>query len=119
MSQDAPLLEQQAGQTREHQLRFVVNVLTLRWRMIAAVTVLAAVVYGAVGMLRHDHATARFKAQAKVLVKPSLWDKDILKGTQGTPLSPFDAQAIVKRTSLQRLAEKVSRALVQQDIAAG
>ncbi len=119
MSQDPPVLEQQAGQTREHQLRFVVNVLTLRWRMIAAVTVLAAVVYGAAGMFRHENATARFKAQAKVLVKPSLWDKDILKGTQGTPLSPFDAQAIVKRTSLQRLAEKVVRALVQQDIADG
>lgn len=119
MSQDTPVSEQQAGQTREHQLRFVVNVLTLRWRMIAAVTVLAAVVYGAAGMFRHEHATARFKAQAKVLVKPSLWDKDILKGTQGTPLSPFDASAIVKRTSLQRLAEKVARALVQQDIAEG
>ena len=120
MAQEAvPSLDQQSAQLREHQLRFIVNVLVLRWRMIASLTVVAALIYGVIGMLRREEIRPRFQAQAKVLVKPSIWDKDILKGTQGTPLTPFDAQAIVKRTSEQRLAEKVARALVQQDIAEG
>jgi len=120
MAQEAvPSLDQQSAQLREHQLRFIVSVLVLRWRMIASLTVVAALLYGVVGIMRREEIKPRFQAQAKVLVKPSIWDKDTLKGTQGTPLTPFDAQAIVKRTSQQRLAEKVARALVQQDIAEG
>jgi capsular polysaccharide biosynthesis protein len=119
MAQDTPPLDSQVTQAREHQLRFIVNVLTFRWRMIAAFTVLAMLVYGAVGVLRHETIRPRFKAQAKVLVTQSFWDRDILKGTSGTPLTPFDAQSLVKRTSLQRLSEKIARTLVQQDILEG
>ena len=120
MAQEAvPSLDHQTAQMREHQLRFIINVLALRWRMIAALTVTAALIYGVIGILRREEIRPRFLAQAKVLVKPSVWDRDVLKGTQGVPLTPFDAQSIVKRTSEQRLAEKVARALVQQDIADG
>ena len=119
MGQDVPPLDQQAAQARDHQLRFIVNVLTTRWRMIACLTIVAAFIYGAVGLAWRSEPEVRFKAQAKVLVKPSLWDKDALKGMQGTPLTPFDAPAIVKRTSLQRLSDKVARAFIQQDIAEG
>lgn len=119
MAQDISQVDQQTAQAREHQLRFIVNVLTSRWRMIALFTILACGVYGTVGMLRGDTIDNLFRAQAKVMVRPSMWDRDALKGTQGTPLTQFDAPSLVKRTSLQRLAEKVVHALVQQDIANG
>ncbi len=119
MAQDLPPLDQQLTQNREHQLRFIVNVLTLRWRMIAVFTIVAMAVYGSVGLVWRERPVSQFRAEAKVLVTPSPWDKDALKGMGGTPLTPFDAQSLVKRTSLQRLAEKVARAMVQQDIAEG
>lgn len=119
MAQDISPIDQQTAQAREHQLRFIVNVLMSRWQMIAVFTILACAIYGSVGMLRGQAPGGLFRAQAKVLVRPSMWDLDMLKGIQGTPLTPFDAQSLVKRTSLQRLAEKMVRALVQQDIEVG
>ncbi len=119
MTQDISQIDQQTAQVREHQLRFVINVLTSRWRMIAAFTILACSIYGTVGMLRDQTPRGIYHAQAKVLVRPSMWDRDALKGVQGTPLTQFDAPSLVKRTSLQRMAEKVVHALVQQDIADG
>jgi len=119
MAQDISQIDQQTAQAREHQLRFIVNVLVSRWRMIASFTILACAIYGVVGMLRDQTPRGIFHAQAKVLVRPSMWDLDALKGIQGTPLTQFDAQSLVKRTSVQRLAEKVAHALVQQDIVNG
>jgi len=119
MAQDFPQIDQQAAQAREHQLRFIINVLMSRWRMIAGFTILACLIYGAMGMMRAQAPRGVYHAQAKVLVRPSMWDLDSLKGVQGTPLTPFDAQSLAKRTSLQRLSEKIARALVQQDVAEG
>ena len=119
MAQDTPPIDQQAAQSREHQLRFVINVLTSRWRLVSAFALVSCLVYGTAGMLKQERPHGTFQAQAKILVKQSFWDMDVLKGLGGTPLTPLDAPAIVKRTSLQRLCEKVVRALVQQDIAEG
>ena len=119
MAQETPPLDRQAAQTREHQLRFVVNILTLRWRIISVFTVAALLIYGTVGMFKHEKISPHFRAQAKVIVTQSVWDKDTLKGTAGTPATTLDAPALVKRASIQRLAEKVVRAIVQQDIVEG
>jgi capsular exopolysaccharide synthesis family protein len=118
MTQDTPPLDtQQTGQTREHQLRFVVNVLARRWIMILLISAFGSVCLGIYGLLKYDRPQGTYSAQAKVLVTQSLWDRDILKGVGGASLFPVDAQALVKRSSNQRLAEKVARALVQQAVA--
>jgi capsular exopolysaccharide synthesis family protein len=119
MAQETPVLDQQAAQVREHQLRFVINVLTQRWRMIALFTMAACLGYGALGLVSLRRPHGDYHAQAKVVVTQSLWDRDALKGMGGTPLTPFDAPTLAKRTSLQRLSDRVVRALVQLDTAEG
>lgn len=118
MAQDTPPLDpQQTGQTREHQLRFVVNVLVRRWLMILLISFFGSVGLGIYGLLKYERPHGAYTAQAKVLVTQSLWDRDVLKSVGGAPLFPVDAQSLVRRNSNQRLAEKVARALVQQAVA--
>ena len=118
MSQDTPPLDpQQTGQAREHQLRFVVNVLVRRWLMILLISFSGSVCLGIYGLIKYDRPQGTYTAQAKVLVTQSLWDRDVLKSVGGAPLFAVDAQSLVKRSSNQRLAEKVARALVQQAVA--
>ena len=121
MSQESPPLDLQGSPNREHQLRFVVNVLTRHWLLIFVFTAIASVLYGAFGLfwLEREPAGGQYTAQARILVKQSFWDKDILKGLSGTPLTPLDAQTLVRNTSPQTLSEKIARALVQQDISEG
>ncbi|MCX5771380.1 MAG: polysaccharide biosynthesis tyrosine autokinase [Candidatus Hydrogenedentes bacterium] len=118
MAQDTPPLDpQQTGQTREHQLRFVVNVLARRWLMILLISFFGSVCLGIYGLLKYERPQGTYTAQAKVLVTQSLWDRDVLKSVGGAPLFPVDAQSLVRRSSNQRLAEKVARALIQQAVA--
>ena len=118
--EEIPAAEQQAAQTREHQLRFIVDVVVRRWLWILLFTVAGTLLYGVFGLLWKPAAVApSYRAQAKVIVKPSFWDQGILKDVGGTPLMPLDPQSLVKRTSMQSLAENVARALVQHDIAEG
>jgi len=119
MSQDTPRLEQQAAQSRENQLRFIYGVLLRRWFMIFTITAASALVYGFAGILKQETGRPHFQAQAKVIVRPSFWDSGILKDVGGAPLTPMDAESLVKRTSRQSLSENVARTLVQQDIADG
>ena len=119
MAQELPPLDEQAAKTREHQLRFIYNVLARRWLMIVASAVAGAAALASWDTLSRDTPKQLYGATAKVLVVQSLWDKDILKGVGGTPLVPVDAQSLVKRTSRRQLAEKVAHALVQLDISAG
>lgn len=119
MAQDTPILDQQTAQTRENQLRFTVNVLLRRWVWIAFFTILGMVGLGGWGWWHQEKVLRVYRATAKVIVTQSFWDKGILKDVGGTPLLPVDAQSLVKRTSKQQLAEKVARALIQQDIAEG
>ena len=72
MAQESPPLEQPGGQSREHQLRFIVNVLVRRWRMIGTFAIGACLVYGSVGLFeREKMAVGTYQAQAKVLVRQS------------------------------------------------
>jgi len=120
MAQELPTLDEQTSRTREHQLRFIYDVLARRWLMIVV-----SAVAGAAALTSWDTLTREtppqqlYHATAKVLVTQSLWDKDILKGVGGTPLVPVDAQSLVKRTSRRELSEKVAHALVQSDTREG
>lgn len=121
MSNDIPpMLDGQSAQAREHQLRFIVNVLTRRWSMIFAFTLLGMATLVVINaFFKPVVARAGYTANARVLVSQSFWDKGILRDVGGTPPVPVTAQAIIKRTSLQQLAKKVTRALVQHDITQG
>lgn len=119
MAQEQPVLDQQITQARENQLRFTVNVLLRRWVLIACFTFGVSAIFGSVGLMRQETVHGLYKAQAKVIVSKSLWDTSILSNVSGTPLVPMDAASLVKRTSKQQLAEKVAKALVQQDVAEG
>ena len=123
MSLDSPSIEQQAQPNREHQLRFVVNVLTRHWILILVFALSVSLVYGLFDMLhRRTQASPRdsFQGQAKVIIKQSLWDRDALKGIGGVSTTQLDAQKLVAGyRGSQALAEKIARALVQQDVAEG
>ncbi|NIA12782.1 MAG: polysaccharide biosynthesis tyrosine autokinase [Nitrospiraceae bacterium] len=119
MAQETPPNGPPVAQVREHQLRFVVNVLLRRWVMILTFTLTASLGMGGWGLLWRVEPHQTFRAQAKVLAAKSSWDKGILRGVGGPPLIPADALSIVRRTSKKDLAEKVARALVQQDILDG
>lgn len=112
-----PMLDAQATQAREHQLRFVVNVLLRRWMMIGVFTFLGMMGLVVFTTLMHPApVTQGYMAKARVLVSQSFWDRDILRDVGGKPLVAINAPSVMKRTSLQRLSEKVARALVQQDV---
>jgi len=112
-----PMLDAQATQAREHQLRFVVNVLLRRWMMIGLFTILGMVGLVVFTTVVHPVQIRQgYVAKARVLVSQSFWDRDILRDVGGKPLVAINAPAVMKRTSLQRLSEKVARALVQQDV---
>lgn len=119
MSNDTPTLEQQAAQAREHQLRFVVNVLVRRWRMITGITVAFMLLYGTYGLMRQQKERGAYQAHAKVVVTQSIWDKGILKSVGVEPLIALDAKSLVDRTKETPLAENLLKALIQQDIADG
>ncbi len=118
MSNDIPALEQQAAQARDHQLRFIVNVLASRWRMIAGITLAFMLIYGTYGMLRQEKVRGTYQAQAKVIVTQSPWEKGILKDVSGGSLFPMDAETLVKRNQ-SGLIESLVKALIQQDISEG
>jgi capsular exopolysaccharide synthesis family protein len=106
-------------QSRDNQLRFIVNVGARHWRMIAIFTLIASVVTGAWGYMRSETIRPGFKAQVGVIVKRSLWEKDILRGVGGTTLAPLTPEGVVKGASKENLAREVTRALVQADLADG
>jgi len=119
MVQEPPTFDQQAARAREHQLRFVYNVLARRWLMITAFAVAGAAALASWDLATHETPERLYRATAKVLVTQSLWDTDLLRGVGGTPLVSLDPKSLVKRTSQPDLAEKVAHALVQLGIAEG
>ena len=123
MSLDSPSIEQQAQPNREHQLRFVVNVLTRHWILILVFALSVSLVYGLFGMaIQRSRGILKesFQGQAKVIIKQSLWDRDALKGIGGVSTTQLDAQKLASGYQRnQILAEKIARALVQQDVAEG
>ncbi len=119
MQPDMPTPDQQALQVQENQFRFIINVGIRRWRMIAMFTVLTMLFTGLLGMYRREDPRATYMARADIVVKQSAWEKDILRDVGGAPLVPLTPKALIRRTSVENLAEEVVRALVQRDIAEG
>jgi len=120
MDPDVPPIEHEAPQqARENQFRFVINVMTRRWMLIAAFTVVLALGYGGFGLLRREEVRPAHAAYADVVVKQSAWEKDILRDVGGMPLVPLSPRALVLRTSKENLAEDVLRALTHRIMADG
>lgn len=112
-------LEQAAGQApRENQFRYILNVGLRRWRLIATFTIVASVGYGIFGLFQFK-TEPQYVGTAQLRVQQSPWEKDLLKDVGGEPLFLNTPLALVERSSRHGLAEDLTRALIQQDIAEG
>jgi len=87
--------------------------------MIAAFTVITMLAAGLLGLYRHNPPEGIYRARADLLVKPSIWEKDILRDVGAAPLVQYTPKALVRRTSAEILAERVVSAVVRHDIAEG
>ena len=120
MASETAALEQAANQsaTRDNQFRFVINVALRRWKMIATVTLVASLVYGVYGMLVFK-MRPQFVGSAKLTVRQSPWERELLRDVGSKPLFPSSPLAIVERVSRRGVVEDLTNALIQQDIAEG
>ncbi|MBM3289191.1 MAG: hypothetical protein FJY92_03485, partial [Candidatus Hydrogenedentes bacterium] len=120
MASDTAALEQAANQsaTRDNQFRFVINVALRRWQMIALITVAASLVYGVYGLLVFK-LRPQFSGTSLLVVRQSPWERELLRDVGGKPLFPSSPQALVERVSHRGVAEDLTNALIQQDIADG
>jgi len=116
---DIPTAELPPREGRENQLRFVINVGVQRWRLIAAFTVATMLVAGLLGMYRYEAPRGTYGARADVILKPSVWDKDVLRDVGGPSFTPLTPKALIQRTSIETLAEDLVQALVQRDVIGG
>lgn len=120
MASDTAALEQAANQaaTRDNQFRFVINVALRRWKLIAFLTITASLAYGVYGLLVFK-LRPQFIGSAQLIVKQSPWERELLRDVGGKPLFPSSPKALVERVSRRGVAEDVTNALIQQDIAEG
>ncbi len=120
MASETAALEQAANQsaTRDNQFRFVINVALRRWKMIAIITLIASLVYGVYGMLVFQ-MRPQFVGSAKLTVRQSPWERELLRDVGSKPLFPSSPLAIVERVSRRGVVEDLTNALIQQDIAEG
>jgi capsular exopolysaccharide synthesis family protein len=120
MASDTAALEQAANQSamRDNQFRFVINVALRRWKMIAIVTVIASSAYGVYGLLVFTFRP-QFVGTTQLIVRQSPWEHELLRDVGGKPLFPSSPQALVERVSRRGVAEDLTNALIQQDIAEG
>jgi capsular exopolysaccharide synthesis family protein len=119
MAMETAGLEQAAGQApRENQFRYILNVGLRRWRLIAMFTIVASVGYGIFGLFQFK-TEPHYVGTAQLRVEQSPWEKDLLKDVGGEPLFLNTPLALVERSSRHGLAEDLTRALIQQDIAEG
>jgi capsular exopolysaccharide synthesis family protein len=113
---ESPILEESPRQGRDN-FRSVVNVITERWILLVAGTLLGALSFGGGTLLTRDFTPPRYQASGSLYIKPAQFS---LLSPQ-SPRSDFRLQAgeVVKQTSKMALAEKVAQALIQKDIATG
>ncbi|HRK34263.1 MAG TPA: polysaccharide biosynthesis tyrosine autokinase [Candidatus Hydrogenedentes bacterium] len=120
MASDTAALEQAANQagTRENQFRFVLNVALRRWKLILLFSIVASVVYGVYGLYAFK-LRPQYQGIADLVVRQSVWDRELLRDVGGKPLFESSPKALVDRVSRRGVAEDLTRALIQQDVAEG
>lgn len=120
MASDTAALEQAANQsaTRDNQFRFVINVALRRWKLIAIVTAAVSLAYGVYGLFMFK-MRPQFVGASKLIVRQSPWERELLRDVGGKPLFPSSPEALVERVSRRGVAEDLTNALIQQDIADG
>ncbi len=104
-------IEKSIKRRDENQFRYVLNVLYRRWYFVLLGALLGAIVFGLVGLAKHERVTL-YTAETQLDVRPSMWETIPLG-----PGAPPRAQALI--TNPRTIAIDIVRALVQQDIAAG
>lgn len=114
-SLDTPILDEGTRQPKENQFRFVWNIFSERWALLLFGTLLGAISFGGLTWYTHETIPTRYQATGRLIVKPTEYS---LVGAKASPLA-LEAVKLVKKTSLSALAEEVTRALVQNDVAVG
>jgi capsular exopolysaccharide synthesis family protein len=89
-----------------------------RWRLIAVFTAIASVGYGLFGVLGFA-VQPQYVGTAQLRVEQSPWDKNLLRDVGRKPLFLNTPEAVVGRVSRHGVAEDLTRALIQQDLADG
>ena len=119
MATDLAGLEQAAGKApRENQFRYILNVGLRHWRLVTFFTLCASIGYGLFGLISFK-APPQYTGIATLRVEQSPWEKNLLRDVGGKPLFLNTPQALVDRVSRHGVAEDLTRALIQQDIADG
>ena len=118
MSLDPTIMEQEPRQPRDNQFRFVFNLLAEHWLLILACAIVGALLFGSAAWLRREVHPVRYKTHAEVVIVPSQWEKGLLKEVSGISFS-VAPRTLVERTNLHTLAQEITRALIQRDIAVG
>lgn len=118
MSLDTPSFEQASKQARDNQFRFVFRVLSEHWLLISSLTIVGALAFGGLAWFLRQTSVERYGTYAEVVVTPSQWEKDFLKDVRGLTIS-ITPRLLVERANKRAIAEEITLARVQRDIAKG
>lgn len=113
---DTPILEESPRQGRDN-FRSVWNVLTERWMLLLAGTILGAVLFGGGTWLTNEVTPTRYQASGRLYIKPAQYA--LLSPQSPRSEMSLRAEEVVKQTSPSALSEEVARALIQKDIVTG
>jgi capsular exopolysaccharide synthesis family protein len=114
---DTPILEEGTRQPKENQFRFVWNIFSERWALLLFGTLLGAISFGGVTWMAQDVTTTRYQATGRLSIKPTEYSL-LSPQSAASPLA-MKAKTLVARTSKTALADEVTRALIQKDVAGG
>lgn len=114
---DTPILDEGARQPKENQFRWFWNILTERWLMLILCTAFGALSFGGVTWLTRETTPDSYQAVGRLSVKPAQYT--LLSPKAGTSPMAMKASTLVTRTSKMALADEVTKALIQRDIASG
>ena len=115
MVTDSQTIQQGKTDTHDAPARLFINVLLRWWKMIAAFTFGAMLVYGAYGWFSRDKEVPTWRAVAELAIRQTNWDK--WYGTTGKPLIDNTPQALIKRVGEQDLVEDVTSGILQSCLA--
>lgn len=103
----------------ENQFRFVQRVLSDHWMMLAAGTLVGALVAGAAFLLQKEVIPQRYENKTELYIKQPAWQEGLYKAAGGAPVFSMDAESLVNRAGTVDFYREVVRALVQADLESG
>ena len=118
MSQHLPTLEQTDASQDANRGRFVIEILTRHWLLIAACSVVCAVAGATVGAIMH-RAQHEYLAETDLVIKQTFWESPALRDLGGNAFGKVTPTDLVNRLDMSALTRDITRALIQSDIAHG